>query len=339
MKFIPQQDQAVKSNLKVLGVYWNSVDDTMSIPKTSNAGAASTKREVLQYIGSIFDLLGYFSPTILKPKCFMKKLWADKCEWDEKVSDECLAEWNDISEQLEQISSYHLPRYIGITEKSKSIEYRLVCFCDASKIAYATVIYLHQSYGDTYRADLIFSKTRLAPLETTTPWLELLGVLIGIRALKFVQMELHLQVSCHLFTDSLCTLYWLKTSKPLVKEIKSLEGVKFAHVISTENPADMATRGKSPEELSSSIWWNGPIWLTKSNQQWPNHEAIIDESSLKKSEVEVKGNQVLYEAKLVSGEDPTGEQLKCPDLSDIDERRHSSLYKLLRVTMDIKVYR
>ena len=44
-------------------------------------------------------------------------------------------------------------------------------------------------------------------------------------------------------------LYWLRTSKPLsvfvanrVKEIKSLEGVKFAYVISTDNPADMAMR-------------------------------------------------------------------------------------------------
>ena len=41
---------------------------------------------------------------------------------------------------------------------------------------------------------------------------------------------------------------------------------------------------------------------------------------------------VFYEAKLVSGEDPIGEHVKGPDLSDIDERRHSSLYKRLRVT-------
>ena len=39
-----------------------------------------------------------------------------------------------------------------------------------------------------------------------------------------------------------------------VKEIKYLEGVKFAHVISTDNPADLVMGGKSPEELSSSIW-------------------------------------------------------------------------------------
>ena len=53
---------------------------------------ASTKREILQRISSVFDPLGYFSPTILKAKLFMKKLWADKCNWDEKISIEYLTE-------------------------------------------------------------------------------------------------------------------------------------------------------------------------------------------------------------------------------------------------------
>ena len=39
-----------------------------------------------------------------------------------------------------------------------------------------------------------------------------------------------------------------------------------------------------------------------------------------------------YEAKLVSVENPSEEPIKRPNLSDIDERRYSSLYKLLRVT-------
>ena len=217
-----------------------------------------------------------------------------------------------------------------------------MCFCDASAIAYATAVYLHQSYRDTFKADLIFSKTCLAPQGTTIPRLELLGALIGIRALKFLLKEVHLQVSCYLFTDSLCVLYWVTTPKPLsvfvtnrIKEIKFCEGVKFAHVASTDNPADIATRGKSPTELNSSIWWNGPTWMTKPNQQWPNHEVVIEESSLKKSDIEFKGNKILYEAKLVSGEDTMGKHVKVLDLSDIDERKYSSLCKLFRITAHV----
>ena len=159
---IPHQYQAVQSNQKVLGVYWNTVDDTISIPST-DMEVTSTKREILQQISSVFDPLGYFSPMILKAKLFMKKLRADKCNWNEKISNEYLTEWTSISEQLEQISTFRLPRYIGVNESPESIEYHLVCFCDASAIAYATAVYLHQSYRDTFKADIIFSKTRLAP--------------------------------------------------------------------------------------------------------------------------------------------------------------------------------
>ena len=133
------------------------------------------------------------------------------------------------------------------------------------------VIYLHQSFSGSCKVDLIFSKTRLAPQNMTIPRLELMAVLIGVRVLKFVTSELHLQVTNTIvFTDSMCVLHWLQSKKPLsafvtnrLKEIKSLKEVTFKHVSSEDNPADLATRGKSPRELTSSIWWMGPTWLKK----------------------------------------------------------------------------
>ena len=82
-----------------------------------------------------------------------------------------------------------------------------MCFCDASAVAYATVVYLHQLTGDIYKIDMLFYKTCLAPHGTPIPRMELLGALIGVRALKFLCDELNVQLSCHLFTDSLCVLY------------------------------------------------------------------------------------------------------------------------------------
>ena len=65
--------------------------------------------------------------------------------------------------------------------------------------------------------------------ELIIPWLELLAVLIGIRAIKFVTKELRLKISRRiLWTDSQGVLCWLKTKKPLsvfiencIEEIKS----------------------------------------------------------------------------------------------------------------------
>ena len=83
----------------------------------------------------------------------------------------------------------------------------------------------------------------------------------------------------------------------------------------------MATRGNSLEELFSSIWWNGPLWLTNPIKQWPHPELMIDETVKRESEREVKGTRILYEAKLFSEEGPSDDRVKRPDLSDIDEKR------------------
>ena len=342
MEFIPPADKAANSEQKILGIKWNLSNDTLSVPGSSadKIENISTKREVLQMTASIFDPLGFFAPIVLKAKLFLKKLWNERLDWDDKLSDEYLKEWTEISKQLGNIPLYNLSRFIGVTgEMSSAVEYKLVCFCDASGVAYATTIYLHQSSDGNCRSDLIFSKTRLAPSETTIPRLELLAVLIGVRALKFVGRELHLTISSFvLFTDSTCVLHWLKTSKPLsvfvtnrVKEIKSLPGVTFAHVPTSDNPADMATRGMSPEELLSSIWWKGPVWLTNPVQQWPDSEHIDEHTH--EFESEVRGSKTFYEAKLVCGEALPGEFSEIrPNLSDIDERRYGSLFKLFRVT-------
>jgi len=167
-------------------------------------------------------------------------------------------------------------------------------------MAYATAIYLHQTPVNSCKTDLVFSKTRLAPSEITIPRLELLAVLIGTRALKFVGKELQLPISGQvLFTDSICILHWLKINKPLsvfvtnrIKEIKALTGVTYAHVSSQHNPADIAIRGKSPEELTSSIWWNGPVWLAKPIHQWPDSK-FTDNDRLVDIESEVKDSKSL----------------------------------------------
>ena len=173
----------------------------------------------------------------------------------------------------------------------------------------------------------------------TIPRLELMGVLIGVRALKFVTSELHLQLTnTIIFTDSMCVLHWLQSQKPLsifvtnrLKEIKSLEGATFKHVSSEDNPADMATRGKCPKELTSSTWWMGPTWLKYPEKRWPVFK-IPECKNIAGFESEVKGSDVLFEASLLSREDLSQEVPQLLVLSDIDETRCSSLLKLLRIT-------
>ena len=192
---------------------------------------------------------------------------------------------------------------------------------------------------------MIFAKARLASEGITIPRLELLGILIGVRGLKFVERELGFPVTSKvLWTDSQCALQWLQSTKPLpvfvanrLKEIQSLHGVEFKYVPSEDNPADIATRGKTPLELSYSIWWNGPQWLQQPRDKWPKWE--LPET---KPNPETRGTDtVFYEAKLIVGEGVQssnyGTQSNSKELTSgignvIKEENISSLSRLLRIT-------
>jgi hypothetical protein len=59
-------------------------------------------------------------------------------------------------------------------------------------------------------------------------------------------------------------------------EIRQNTHVTFHYVNTKENPADIATRGFSPEELQdSALWWNGPQWLASEQSLWPDEMALV----------------------------------------------------------------
>lgn len=158
-----------------MGLIWNQDNDTIAVSICSNVKQkrVSTKREVLQVMASIFDPLGYFSPTILMAKLFIQELWKEKWEWDVRLDTDKLQKWNSILEALEYIPRQTLARSIRLL--GDDVEYTLVCFSDASSKAYAAVIYLHQSSRSLTRVDMIFSKTRLASEHITIPKTRIIG--------------------------------------------------------------------------------------------------------------------------------------------------------------------
>lgn len=53
---------------------------------------------------------------------------------------------------------------------------------------------------------------------------------------------------------------------------------QWRHVPTDCNPADCASRGLSPSELSHHhLWWEGPDWLKQDEQWWPTRERIKTE--------------------------------------------------------------
>lgn len=69
------------------------------------------------------------------------------------------------------------------------------------------------------KTSLIFAKSRIAPIKgATIPRLELLAVLIGVRAAHFVikQLELKTKTSVMLWSDSKCVLHWIQNFSKLL---------------------------------------------------------------------------------------------------------------------------
>ena len=167
-----------------------------------------------------------------------------------------------------------MKRCIAMNGNGYDVKYKLVCFCDASKNAFAAVVYLLQTNREQkQKADLIFSKTRLAPVKKM-----LMAVVIGVRCLRFVTAQLKITIEGKLWTDAQCVLRWINSEKDLsvfvtnrVEEINKDSDIVFGFVSTTENPADVATRGTTVPSLQNDcLWWHGPSWLTAPEKEWPN---------------------------------------------------------------------
>ncbi|MCP3665660.1 MAG: DUF1759 domain-containing protein, partial [Gammaproteobacteria bacterium] len=293
---IPAIDRAKGDTLKLLGLIWDCTNDIFYIPGSLKLLdlPCHSKRSLASSMAKVFDPLGYFSPVILRLKIILQqKVWSSKFDWDADLPEEIIEEWRTQLEDIKEISNHPIPRFIALHALPQP-SYQLLCFTDASAQAYSTAVFLRGYTDSESRVNLIFSKSRLAPLQPLTiPRLELLGVLIGIRALQFVaaQLQMPIDFKC-LWTDSKVVLGWLTSTKSLPKfvtnlltEIKRLgKDTHFCYVPSEENPADIATRETTFAELKGcDMWWHGPAWLCHARKDWPNFNTpIISPENLNK---------------------------------------------------------
>jgi len=137
---------------------------------------------------------------------------------------------------------------------------------------------------------LLMGKSRIAPAaKVFIPRLELCGAGLLARLLSFMQANMTLKfVSVTAWTDSTITLAWIKSPTAKLKtfvanrvaKIQQLTDVTmWRHVPSKLNPADYASRGLSPREVSDhALWWKGPDFLRKPTDTWPDEGVMTPEA-------------------------------------------------------------
>ena len=91
---IPQEDQATGVKLddselpsvKTLGVHWNASEDVFTfIVKEINL-SFHTKRGLLSRLATLFDLLQFWAPYIIRANMALQEAWMRGLEWDEVSS-------------------------------------------------------------------------------------------------------------------------------------------------------------------------------------------------------------------------------------------------------------
>lgn len=272
----------------------------------------------------MYDPLGWVIPVIITAKIFIQRLWLRKVTWDEALPDELLDQWRNYHSQLTAIKNISIPRWNG--QGSDTLRYEIHGFSDASSAAYGATVYLRVLTLDgSVKSTLILAKSKVVPLKPISiPRLELTAALLLSRCVTFASASLTVEaIPCHCWTDSTVTLTWIRHHPSKWKSFVAnrvyaiqtqLPNATWHHVSSSQNPADLASRGVSAVQLAdSSLWWHGPAWLRLSSDHWPTDAVSFPQ------------------IRLIEERSPSAQHASPVSEWDLSQR-YSSWSKLLRVT-------
>ena len=285
------------SQSKVLGLKWDPEEDILGINMEAVSDVKThkvTKREVLSTLSKVYDPLGIVGPVTVIAKLIFQDICKENKDWDKPVSPEIEMRWKKWMQAVSRLTDLEIPRCI-MPASGGPCKISLHVFGDASKVAYCAAVYLAWHNDNQSGAHLVTAKTRLPPIkkEMTIPRLELTAARIAARLLKTVRETLKNwePEELVLWSDSSTVLHWLENRgqyrqfvQRRVDEIQELtKDVKLKYVPTAENPADLGTRGLSPQQLEQNkLWWNGPEFLVSGN--YPHQPQMIETEESKAEE-------------------------------------------------------
>ncbi|XP_076247890.1 uncharacterized protein LOC143187553 [Calliopsis andreniformis] len=266
-----------------------------------------TKRYILSLSHRVFDPLGLICPIALYPRILLQETWAHKLSWDEDVTVGIKSRFLNWVNDLENLNKVEVPRcMLGKIQDSDNAS--LHTFCDASKLAYAVVVYIRIESGSDIKVNFVQSKSRVAPTgknnvdaRHSIPRLELLAATIGVRLTTAIVESLSFKkIKIYYWTDSATALAWFHRDRNWgtfvwnrVKEIRKLSDPKqWGHVPGRVNPADLPSRGCAIDQLIIFRWWEGPNWLHMASENWPNSESNYDEEEINKELKKTKAENI-----------------------------------------------
>ena len=276
---------------KLLGLPWHREKDTFSVDfKVVDDG--TTKRDVLSQIAKVYDPLGLVSPTTLTAKLLFRDICDAKLSWDAELPQPLLKRWRDWKGTLPK--EFTVPRPLTPYRIPVS-DIELHGFGDASSQGVSAVVYAVVHQADKTTKGLVCSKSRVAKRNLTIPRLELIAGHMAVNLVTNVEAALsNYQIATHCWLDSTVALYWIQGRGDYrqfvanrVSKIQQHDHVTWHHVPTSQNTADLGSRGGAVED--DQLWKEGPTWLSN-RARWP---ANVTLEATTETRAEAKVKQVL----------------------------------------------
>ena len=255
---------------RTLGVEWCVESDTFQFRVTIK-DRPYTRRGLLSTVASVYDPLGFISPFTLKGKRLLQTLCIEGRDWDDPISDELRAQWEQWLLAISDLEQVKLNRCIKPKGfKISKVEFHH--FSDASVLGYGQCSYLRLlSASGQVHVSLLSAKARVAPIKPVTiPRLELSAAVVSVKASLTLASDFTFKGDHFFWTDSKVVLgYIANEARRFHMFVANRVGFihshtdtnQWHHVRGASNVADIASRGAWPGELIQSRWFDGPEFL------------------------------------------------------------------------------
>ncbi|XP_032363653.1 uncharacterized protein LOC116677092 [Etheostoma spectabile] len=285
---------------RALGIHWNIEADSFRFNNTLKDQPA-TRRGILSTVASIYDPLGFLAPYVLTGKKILQEMCHQGVGWDDPLPEMLKPRWESWRHDFANLEKINIARCYIPANFGEVVETELHHFSDASTSGYGQCSYLRfrNQRGDIH-CSLAIGKARVSPTKLATiPRLELTAAVVSVGVSNMLREELgSVDAKEYFWTDSKVVLGYINNDARRfhtfvanrVQKIRhSTSPQQWFYVPTDENPADGASRGRTVNELLTSNWFTGPMFLWEKEICTPKDVA----SDLSLGDPEIKKVQTL----------------------------------------------
>ncbi|XP_051803945.1 uncharacterized protein LOC127533924 [Acanthochromis polyacanthus] len=270
---------------RALGICWNVEKDCFTFNITLKE-QPPTRRGILSTVAAIYDPLGFIAPYVLNGKSILQEMCRQGTDWDDPLPEHLRPRWECWKGDLKNLQKLQISRCYVPADFGDVVKREIHHFSDASFTGYGQCSYLRLiNKNKEVHCTFIMGKARVSPTKVITiPRLELTAATVSVAVSIMMKEELlYDNVEEFFWTDSKVTLGYINNearrfhtfvANRVQKIRNNTSPQQWFYVPTSENPADMASRGTSVSELLSSNWLTGPSFLWQKEINLPTKETI-----------------------------------------------------------------